>query len=227
MSHLSRLSYRSRRYQAFVGLLLVGVLALAACSTGGNGGGGGGGGNGNGPGGNGAAGSPTAAATAKPKPTGAPTLTLELCTHLMSLAEANTLIQPKTSVSTIVPTNGDNGGACNYEASKSNIPLIIYFFDWTGPNPPIPQSDIDAILSEAAGTDITITKAIPVTGVGDQAEYVEVTGSSQGFTATAHVFYVIYGKLFFDCVTYSYLSGGTMTTQSQLQQCAAQVVDRL
>lgn len=169
----------------------------------------------------------TAQPTPKPKPTGVPRFTVKLCSQLMSLDEANTMIQPKTPATTIIPTNGDTGGACNYEASKTNIPLIIYFFDWTGPNPPIPQSDIDALLSEAAGTNITINTAVPVTGIGDQAEYVEATGSYQGFTANAHVFYVIYGRVFFDCITYSPISGGTMASQDQLQQCAAQVVSRL
>lgn len=168
----------------------------------------------------------TAQPTPKPKPTGVPTFTVKLCSQLMSVDEANSMIQPKTPATTIVPTNGDNGGACNYEASKTNIPLIIYFFDWTGPTPPIPQSDIDAVLSQAAGTDITIGKAVPVTGVGDQAEYVEATASVRGFTANAHVFYVIYGRVFFDCITYSPVSGGTMATQDQLQQCAQQVVSR-
>lgn len=168
---------------------------------------------------------PTAQPTAKPKPTAVPKFTVEVCSQLMSLDEMNTMIQPKAQATTIVPTNGDSGGACNYEASKANIPLIIYFLNWTGPTPPIPQSDIDALLAEALGTEVTINNAVPVTGVGDQAEYVEATGA--GGSAVMHIFYVIYGKVFFDCFTYSPLSGGTMGTQDQLQACATQVVSRL
>ncbi len=168
---------------------------------------------------------PTTKPTPRPKPTAVPKFTVEVCSQLMSLDEMNTLIQPVAQAKTIVPTNGDTGGACNYEASKANIPLIIYFLNWTGPTPPIPQSEIDALLTEALGTEITINKAVPVTGVGDQAEYVEATGA--GGSAVMHIFYVIYGKVFFDCFTYSPLSGGTMGTQDQLQACAAQVVNRL
>ncbi len=87
----------------------------------------------------------------------------------------NTLFKPPASASTIVPTNGDTGGACNYEVAKTNIPLIIYFLEWKGPNP-IPQSDIEAALAQATGTDLTFTVTTPVTGIGDQAEYVEATG---------------------------------------------------
>src|SRR4051794_14367331 len=69
---------------------------------------------------------PTVKATAKPKPTAVPHLTLAYCQRLMSLSEMNTIFQPPAPAATIVPTNGDTGGACNYAVSKSNIPLIIY-----------------------------------------------------------------------------------------------------
>src|SRR5689334_9293818 len=90
-------------------------------------------------------------ATAKPKPTSVPHLDLASCQQLMSLSEMNTLFQPPAPAATIVPTNGDTGGACNYEVAKGNIPLIIYFLTWKGPDP-IPQSDIDAELAKAIGT---------------------------------------------------------------------------
>lgn len=208
------------RLRIILALLACACLFVAACS----------------PGGASTAGTPsggsgdataTTQPTAKPKPTAVPKFTVELCSQLLSLDEMNTMIQPKAQATAIVPTNGDTGGACNYEASKTNIPLIIYFLNWTGPTPPIPQSDIDTLLSEAAGADITINTAVPVTGIGDQAEYVEATGSSHGFSSKVHVFYVIYGKVFFDCVTYGFLSGGTLGSQSQLQACAQQVVNRL
>ena len=70
----------------------------------------------------------------------------------MSLDEMNTLFKPPAPATTIVPTNGDTGGACNYEVAKANIPLIIYFLEWKGPDP-IPQSDIDAELAQAIGTE--------------------------------------------------------------------------
>jgi hypothetical protein len=164
-----------------------------------------------------------ATATAKPKPTAIPHFTVESCQQLMSLDEMNTLFKPPAPATTIVPTNGDTGGACNYEVTKGNIPLIIYFFEWKGPNP-IPQSDIDAALSQAAGTDLTINVATPVTGIGAQAEYLEATGTGG---AVMHIFYVLEGTFIFDCFTYSPLSAGFLGMQDQLQQCATQVDSRL
>jgi hypothetical protein len=189
------------------------MLAVTAC---GSGTGSTGGSTGNG--------TPTiaATATAKPKPTAVPHLTLEYCQQLMSLDEMNTLFKPPAPAATIVPTNGDTGGACNYEVAKANIPLIIYFLEWKGPDP-IPQSDIDAELAKAIGTEITITVATPVTGIGHQAEYVEATGTA----GSVHIFYVLEGPFIFDCVTYGFLAAGFLGTQDQLQQCAKQVDNRL
>jgi hypothetical protein len=196
-------------------ILVVGLCAtllLAAC-------GGSSGGSGN-TGGTTSTNQPTA--TVKPKPTAIPHFTVESCQQLMSLDEMNTLFQPPAKATTIVPTNGDTGGACNYEVAKANIPLIIYFLEWKGPSP-IPQSDIDAALSQSAGTDLTINVATPVSGIGVQAEYLEATGAG----GSVHVFYVLEGPFIFDCVTYGFLAAGFLGTQSQLQQCATQVDSRL
>jgi hypothetical protein len=205
------------RHSALQGVLLMlalgSMLAVTACgsSTGSTGGS-----TGNG--------TPTVAATAtaKPKPTAVPHLDLAYCQQLMSLDEMNNMFKPPAPAATIVPTNGDGGGACNYEVAKANIPLIIYFLEWKGPDP-IPQSDIDAELATSIGSEITITVATPVTGIGHQAEYVEATGAG----GSVHVFYVLEGPFIFDCVTYGFLAAGFLGTQDQLQQCATQVDSRL
>ena len=163
-----------------------------------------------------------ATATTKPKPTSVPHLDLAYCQQLMSLSEMNNMFQPPAPAATIVPTNGDSGGACNYEVAKANIPLIIYFLEWKGPTP-IPQSEIDAILAGDASTNLTINVATPVTGIGQQAEYLDATGDG----GSVHVFYVLEGPFIFDCVTYGFLAAGFLGTQSQLQQCATQVDSRL
>jgi hypothetical protein len=204
---------RSALYGAMLMLALGSMLAVTAC---GSGTGSTGGSTGNG--------TPAVAATAtaKPKPTAVPHFTAEYCQQLMSLNEMNTLFKPPAPATTIVPTNGDGGGACNYEVAKANIPLIIYFFEWKGPNP-IPQSDIEAAFSQTAGTDLTFNVVTPVTGIGDQAEYAEATGTA----GSVHIFYVLEGSFIFDCVTYGFLSAGFLGTKDQLQQCATQVDSRL
>ncbi len=105
--------------------------------------------------------------------------------------------------------------------SPSQILLVIYFIPYHGPDP-IPQSDLQSVLSQAAGSDLTITTANMVSGIGDQAAYVEATGGSNGFSVSIHIFYVLEGSFIFDCFTESYLSP-VMASQSQLQQCATTV----
>jgi hypothetical protein len=152
-----------------------------------------------------------------------PHFTVDSSNQLMSLDEMKSIFNPPAPATTIVPTNGDTGGACNYKASKTNTPLIIYFFAWNGPDP-IPQSDIDATLSQAVGAHLTINTATPVTGIADQAEYLDATGEGGEIM---HIFYVLEGPFIFDCFTYSPLSAGFLATQDQLQQCATQVDSRL
>lgn len=189
--------------------------------------------------GEGSSGSPTATTapapteTPKPKPTRIPTITLALCQQLMTVDEANTIMQPSAPATTVELGNpyisNDNGGACNYRASASNFVLVIYFFPWNGPVP-IPQSGIQQALSQAAGNNVNVQAATPVSGIGAQAEYVEASTTEQGLTAAIHIFYVLVGdssgSYIFDCFT-SNLISKTMGTQDQLQQCASQVYSRL
>lgn len=195
--------------------LLVGALSLAAC-----------GGGGTSTGGTSSA-SPTVAPTATaPKPT--PTIALKqitvaYCSKILPLATVNQIIPSGPRATTIVQGNPNDAlsGACNYKVSPTSFLLIVYFIPYHGPDP-IPQSAIQSELSKAAGTDITVTKINMVSGIGDQAAYVEATGSSNGFTANVHIFYVLEGSFIFDCFTETYLSP-VMASQSQLQQCATTV----
>jgi hypothetical protein len=176
-------------------------------------------------------GSPTAAATAQPtaQPTlkALPTITQALCQQLMTVAEANTMVQPPVPATSLVADHSEDGGSCNYLASQTRIPLIIYFFDWKGPVP-IPQADIAAALAESSGsTKITINQATPVDGIGVQAEFVSLTATDKGFTGSATIFYVLEGPFFYDCLTFGPLTGGALGTQDQLQACASQVDSRL
>ena len=169
----------------------------------------------------------TSQPTAQPTMTALPTITEALCQQLMTVAEANTIIQPPVPATSIVADNGDDGGSCNYVASPTRIPLIIYFLKWTGPVP-IPQADIAAALSQASGSSkITLNQATTVDGIGVQAEFVSVTATDNGFTGSANIFYVLEGPFFFDCLTFGPVTGGALGTQSQLQACATQVDSRL
>ncbi len=199
--------------------LLVGVLSLAAC-----GGTASGGGTSSGPGGSSSNGASATATTPKPTATIAlQQITVAYCAKILPLATANQIIPSSPPATSIVQGNPNNAlsGACNYIVSPSQALLIVYFIPYHGPDP-IPQSDIQSVLSQAAGSDLTITTVKMVSGIGDQAAYVEATGSGNGITVNLHILYVLEGSFIFDCFTESYLSP-VMANQSQLQQCATTV----
>ena len=161
------LSHKNLTYHAGIGLLLVSLLVLAACS-----------GSGTSTGSSSNRSSPTATAAA-PTPTIAlQQITVAYCSQILPLATANQIIPSSTPATTITQGNPNNAlsGACNYNVSSSQLLLVIFFIPYSGPDP-IPQSDIQSILSQAAGTKLTITTLNMVSGIGDQAAYVEVTGS--------------------------------------------------
>lgn len=213
---------RVSAYRAALGVILVSTLALAACSASGGGGGT--------STANGGASSTSAPTATPPGPT--PTIALQqitvaYCQHLLPLATANQII-PSSSPATSITQGNPNpalSGACNYVVSPTSILLVVWFIPWNGPDP-IPQSDINTELSKAAGSNLTVTTLNMVSGIGDQAVYVEATGTdpTTGFSGSVHIFYVLEKSFFFDCVTYSGLSP-VLASQSQLQQCA-QTVDQ-
>jgi hypothetical protein len=209
-----------RRNRILAGTLLAGLLVLAAC-------GGSTTGSDNGTQTPAATTAPTA--TTKPKPSSLPPITLAYCQQLMTTAEASQLMS--LSINTIVPDNGNDGGSCTYKAG-STIDLTIFFITghYSGPVP-IPDSYITGALTQAESLPgLTVNSSVPVTGVGDQAEFVALTGSQDGITGHINLFYTLYGTVLFDCFTLSVngIGGfGPPGTQTQLQTCATQVVSRM
>ncbi|MFI5274545.1 MAG: hypothetical protein ACHQ4H_16055 [Ktedonobacterales bacterium] len=180
---------------------------------------------------------PTAVPTvAKAKPTSFPTINLAFCHHILSVAEANQFMQPAIPA-TMVEVGGSTptGGSCNYQATSSalSIKVIVYLFQYTGPPPPIPQSTIQAMITDeitqltSQGDVVPTYTLTPVSGVGDQAEFATISYPS-GLITKVTIFYVIYGDIFFDCVNYFDVGSSSDATQmSGLQQCAQTVVSRL
>lgn len=217
----------SRHHRALAGLLVISLLALAACagaSTGGNGG------NGNSNGSHSTA--PTATATPKPKPSSVPPVTTAYCQQLMTIAEANQIIQPANPATTIAAGSGDGFGTCHYSPGGGgtlNDALLITLETYKG-STPISQQDITDYLAQTAqDPEVTVTSFQMVTGVGDQAAFAAVSFHPEGFTAYADGFVVLYGGVLFDCATpfVNTAPPPAATQMSKLQQCASQVLSRM
>ncbi|HEU0025659.1 MAG TPA: hypothetical protein VFQ25_00965 [Ktedonobacterales bacterium] len=204
--------------------LLAGALALAACgaSTGGTS-----------TGGNSTGGTSSAAPTAtpKPKPASAPQVTQAFCESVMTVADANQIMHPPAPITTIRVQSDDELGVCAYNSPQSPlavVKILIELKPYTGPTP-VPTSTILQLVSQLANEPhVTVTTTKPVSGVGDQAEFLATNVSESGITVYADVMYVIYGKVAFLCDNFHFNTKPDDAAQmNSLQQCAERVVSRL
>jgi hypothetical protein len=201
--------------------LLVGALSLAACgvSTGGTSTGGT------------STPAPTATPKPKPKPNAPPPITQLYCQSIMTVDEANQIMNPPTPATTIRAQSDAELGVCSYISSQAQFAVVKILVDqkaYTGPNP-VPTSTIIQLVTELAnepGATITTTK--PVSGVGDQAEFLAASVTDNSITFYADAFYVIYGKVAFMCDDFHLNTKPDDVTQmNALQQCAERVVSHL
>ncbi len=204
--------------------LLVGALSLAACGTGT-------GGTSNGGPSSGGTSSATPTATPKPKPTAPPPITEAYCQSIMTVAEANQIMKPPTPATMILAQSDTELGVCNYTYSQTQLAVVKILVDekvYTGPTP-VPTSTIIQLVTELANEPgVTVSTTKPVSGVGDQAEFLVASVSNSGLTFYADAFYVLYGKVAFMCDDFHLNAKPDDTAQlNALQQCAERVVSRL
>ena len=204
--------------------LLVGALSLAACGAG--------------TGGTSTVGpsssaTPSAAPTAtpRPKPTSPPPVTQQLCESFMTVDEANQIMKPPVPATTLRVQSDAELGVCSYISSSNQFAVVKILIEekpYTGPKP-VPTSTIIQLVTELAnepGATISTTK--PVTGVGDQAEFLAASVSSGGLTFYADAIYVIYGNVAFMCDDFHLNTKPDDAAQlTALQQCAERVVSQL
>ncbi len=176
--------------------------------------------------GHGGSGTPTAPATSAPKakPTGVPTLSVAYCQGLMTLAEANQIMQPATAANTIRVDHGGTGGSCNWEYAQFK-PVVSVLFE------PFPQGvSLDAVatqgltaLQKAPGAKSTKTK---VTGVGDQALYISASAQI-GAGIWEDLLDTHFGSIYISCNLAGAGVPPVASLQPPLTQVCQQVLGRL
>jgi hypothetical protein len=165
----------------------------------------------------------------KQKTTSLPPITLAFCQQILSIAEADQIMHPFIPTKALVAATNSIGGACDYVYAPGQVNLILNLENWLGPVP-LTQQDITAALAQAANQQkITVTSRTFVSGVGDQAAFFALTAIDHGNTVHIDAFYVLYGRVAFDCNTYFFNSAGPAdaTQEAELQQCAQLVLSRL
>jgi hypothetical protein len=161
-----------------------------------------------------------------------PPITLALCQSILTVDQANRIMTPPVAATRIdVDNNAPEGGSCNYDYGQIHVDLAVIFESWNGPNP-IPQADINSVLSEAAqklgAEGGSFSTATLVNGVGDQAAFVAISFPAGNLITKADVFYVLYGKVFSICANFFDVGSTADATElNALQQCGQHVVGAL
>jgi hypothetical protein len=80
----------------------------------------------------------TAQPTAKPAPTAPPQVTEQFCQSIMTLADANQIMNPPTPATTLDVQSDSELGVCNYISSQSQFAVVKVLIDekpYTGLKP--------------------------------------------------------------------------------------------
>lgn len=193
--------------------VLCGALVLAACGAGGT---------------SSTGSAPTPKPTVvKAKPTGVPTITVPFCQGILTVAEANQIMQPATPATNIRIDSSPAGGSCNYEYAQFKSVVSILFLPYHGPTPVTAQGFQALVVNLASQGGATITTQAIVSGVGDQATFLAVTGHADSLTIKQDTLYVLDGSVLMAFGNFAPGSSPDATQQGYLTQVGQLVVSRL
>ncbi len=173
----------------------------------------------------------TAQPTAKPAPTAPPQVTQLFCQSVMTVADANQIMNPPAPATTLSVQSDSELGVCSYISSQSPLAVVKVLIDekpYTGPKP-VSQATITQLATQLANEPgVTVTTTAPVSGVGDQAEFLAANVSTDNLTLYADAIYLIDGTVAAECVEFHLnAQPDDAAQQSALQQCGQRVVAQL
>jgi hypothetical protein len=206
----------------FLALLLSVCLAVAACGT-------------SSPGAStGSTATPSSPATpVKIEPTSVPVASAAECGKLLSLSEANQATNPPSPATMILPLEVSGSAFCYYENALHQTTVAMIFKPYSGGT--LTEGVQKALSSSLSQVKLTSTQ--PVSGVGDQALYVTITGTSPvngvAIPVKEHILFVVAGAVSFGIINVIYNnvdplgSASPATVLSDFEQIAHLVVSRL
>jgi hypothetical protein len=207
-----------------LGLLVSVCLAVGACGA-----------SGTGPL-SGATPGPGATPTATPalgRPTSVPVASMAECGRLLALSEANQDTQPVSPATSIVALEVNGTGLCYYETAQHQTNVALVFKPYSGGT--LTENVQKAVSGSVS--KVTITSSQPIGGIGDQALYVTLTGSSTVNGASVpvkeNILFGVAGAVSFGIINIIYNtvdplgSASAATVLSDFEQVARLVIMRL
>lgn len=175
-------------------------------------------------------------ATATPTtsgPTSVPIASVAKCGQLLSLNEANQATHPVGPATTILAMEVSGTALCSYESAKYQPDLGMIFKAYSGGN--LAQNVQQALSGSLS--QVTLTNSQSVSGVGDQALYVTITGTSTvngvAIPVKENILFVVVGTVSFGIINTIYNnvdplgSPSAATVLSDFEQVAGLVIGRL
>jgi hypothetical protein len=204
-------------------LLLSVCLAVGACGA-------------SSPGGSSSATNPSSPATAtsvKSQATSVPVASTAECGKLLSLSEANQDTNPVSPAIMIFPLELSTAALCYYETSHHQTNVAMVFKAYSGGNL---TQNVEQELSGSV-SQVKLVSSQSVSGIGDQAEYVTITGSSTvngvAVPVKENILLVVDGAVSFGIINVIYNnvdplgSASAATVLSDFKQIAQLIISRL
>lgn len=181
--------------------------------------------------------SSTATATATPatthEPTAVPIASDTECTHLLSTSEADAATSPVSPATSIIGLEVSGTALCYYETVQHQTNVALVFKPYSGGTL---AENVQKALSGSV-TNVQIVSSQSVSGIGDQALYVTITGTStvQGVAIPVkeNILLVVAGAVSFGIINVIYNnvdplgSASAATVLSDFEQIARLVISRL
>jgi hypothetical protein len=162
-----------------------------------------------------------------------PVATTATCGKLLSLSEANQATSPVSPSTMIFALEASGAALCYYESATHQPNLALIFKQYSGGS--LTQSVQSAASS--GGSQVQIVSSQVVSGVGDQALFVTLTGSSTvngaSISITENILFVVDGAVSFGILNTIYDnvdplgSASTSTVLTDFEQIARLIISRL
>ena len=155
------------------------------------------------------------------------------CGKLLSVSEANQDTSPVSPATMVFPLEVSGTGLCYYESAAHQTNVALVFKPYSGGNL---TQNIQSTLSSSV-SQVKLVSSQVVSGVGNQAEYVTITGSSTVngvvMPVKENILFVVDGAVSFGIINVIYNnvdplgSASASTVLSDFEQIAQLIISHL
>jgi hypothetical protein len=177
--------------------------------------------------------SPATATPVKSQATSVPVASVAECGKLLSLSEANQDTNPVSPAIMVFPLELSTAALCYYETAQHQTNVALIFKHYSGGN--LSQN----VQQELSGSvsQVKLVSSQSVSGIGDQAEYVTITGTSTvngvALPIKENILLAVDGAVSFGIINIIYNnvdplgSASAATVLSDFEQIAQLIINRL